>query len=469
MTELTYLSASRLSELVRGGEVSPVESIEASLERIERLGPGLNAFACTCPERALEEARVQADRLAAGEDVGPLCGLALGVKDMEDVEGLPTPFGSVPFRDRRAQKDAVHVGRLRRAGAIVVGKTNTPEFGYTALTKNRLFGTTRNPWDLERTPGGSSGGSAAAIAARMVPLATASDGGGSVRIPACLVGAFGMKPTFGRIPTGPTLGMQRWMDTVCYGPLTRTVEDAALYLDVTAGYHPSDPDSLPRPQTSYREAIEQELPKLRIAFSRDLGYARVQTDVMREVEASVEVFRAMGHEVHEITTRFPDLGRGWALLCGAESYAGVAPEVTGSEDELGRGFWQGLNAASAMTATDMGEVQRLRCELNCLLEEIFADNQLLLTPQLPTEAYPAAGPLPSGTEGESFDSPMHAVAFTYPFNFSGHPAASVRAGMTDAGLPAGLQIVAERHRDDLVLQAARAFEQARPFDTWPEL
>ena len=468
--QITELSAKRVAELVRDGELSPVDTIEAALGRIEALNPRLNAFVHLCPERALEEAGHQAEALAGAKAAElPLAGVALGVKDMEDVEGLPTSYGSVPFAGRVAERDAVHVGRLRRAGAIVVGKTNTPEFGYTGFTKNRLFGTTRNPWDLERTPGGSSGGSAAAIASRMVPLATASDGGGSVRIPACYVGAFGMKPTFGRIPTCSPLGMQRWVDTVCYGPLTRTVEDAALYLDIASGYHPSDPDSLPPPARPYLETLDELPGPLRIAFSRDLGYAAVEPEIMREVESALAAFTSMGHSVEEIATVFPDLGRGWAYMCGAETHALVAAAVAGREDELGRSFWQGVKAASAITAADMGEIQRMRVELNRLLADIFDRYDLLLTPQLPTEAFAAAGPLVAEIDGRPLTNPLQAVAFTYPFNFSGHPAASLRAGFTDAGLPAGIQVVAERHRDDLVLQAARAYEQARPFDSWPEL
>jgi aspartyl-tRNA(Asn)/glutamyl-tRNA(Gln) amidotransferase subunit A len=363
----------------------------------------------------------------------------------------------------------VQVSRLRAAGAIVVGKTNTPEFGYTAFTHNRLFGTTRNPWNLERTPGGSSGGSAAAVAACMVPLATASDGGGSVRIPACYVGAFGMKPTFGRIPIGSeeALGMQRWVDTVHYGPITRSVADGALLIDVAAGYHPSDPSSLPRPDVVYREALERPLGSVRIAFCSDFGYGRVQSDVADAVAGAVEEFRKVGHSVEETRLELPDLGRAWAFMCGAENWAEIEALVRGRERELGRGFWGGLEAAQRLTLHDHGDFQRQRAELNRVLAEFFTRFDLLLTPTLPTEAFAARGPLPDAVDGVALDSPMHSVAFVYPFNMSGHPAATLRAGLTRAGLPAGIQIIAERHRDELVLQAARTLERARPMNTWP--
>jgi aspartyl-tRNA(Asn)/glutamyl-tRNA(Gln) amidotransferase subunit A len=470
LKEIADLSAAEQARLVRSKDATPSDLVRAALERIEAQNGALNAFVHICADRAIEEARVLERRIAAGEDPGPLAGVPLGVKDLEDVGGLPTTFGSIPFRDHVAAADSPQVARLRAAGAIVVGKTNTPEFGYTALTHNRLFGTTRNPWDLARTPGGSSGGSAAAVASRMVPLATASDGGGSVRIPACYVGAFGFKPTFGRIPIGVRegLAMQRWVDTVHYGPITRTVEDAALFLDVTAGYHPEDPNSLPAPAESYVDAYRRVPRKLKIAFSRDLGYARVQSDVMREVEAAVCVLRDLGHEVVEIDTVFPDLGYAWAFMCGAEDHAVVAQHVAGRETDMGRGYWKGLEMASTLTADQQGKFQRERAQLNATVAELFSRFDVLVTPTLPTEAFSARGPLPTEIDGKALASPLHAVAFSYPFNMTGHPAATMRAGMTDAGLPAGLQIVAERHRDDLVLALSAQYEDARSWDSWPE-
>jgi Asp-tRNA(Asn)/Glu-tRNA(Gln) amidotransferase A subunit family amidase len=244
MSDLNFLSASELAGLIHSKALSPVELVEASLRRIDEVNPVLNAFIQLDAESARSEARSQAERLARGEDIGPLAGLPFGVKELESALGFRSTGASRVFADRWAEWDEVHVTRLKQAGAIILGKTNSPEFGYTAFTANELFGVTRNPWDASRTPGGSSGGSAAAIASGMVPLATASDGGGSVRIPACFVGAYGLKPTFGLVPIGPSR-MLGWSDTGHYGPLTRTVEDAALYLDVVAGYHPADPNSHP--------------------------------------------------------------------------------------------------------------------------------------------------------------------------------------------------------------------------------
>jgi Asp-tRNA(Asn)/Glu-tRNA(Gln) amidotransferase A subunit family amidase len=249
-SDLHFRPAYELAAMIRQRELKPSELMAATIERIEQKNPKLNAFVALRTDAAMAEARAMDDKLARKEEIGPLAGLPLGVKDLEDAAGLPTTHGSVPFKDHLAKKDSVQVARLKAAGAIVIGKTNAPEFGYTAFTKNVLFGPTRNPWNLERTPGGSSGGSSAAIAAGMVPLATGSDGGGSIRIPACYVGCYGLKPSFGRIPMDPALGMQQWNDTSVVGALTRTVRDTAIFMDVAMGYHPVDPDSLPHPGIS---------------------------------------------------------------------------------------------------------------------------------------------------------------------------------------------------------------------------
>lgn len=473
MKDLAFRPAWQLADAVRNGELSPVALVQSCLDRIDALNPSLNAFVAMRRDEALEEAATLQKLIVAGKRLGPLAGLPVGVKDLEDVAGLPTTYGSRPFKDYRPGRDSVQVARLRAAGAIVLGKTNTPEFGYTGLTKNLLFGVTRNPWNLERTPGGSSGGSSAAIASGMVPLVTASDGGGSIRIPACYVGAYGMKPTFGRIPVGPLIAdrpMLTWIDTVCYGPLTRTVRDAALFLDVVCGPDPSDPETLPPPGLSYLETLEQLPAKLRIAVSPGLGYARVQRDVQREVEAAIDVFRQLGHDVETVDDVFPDLGVEWALVSAAENYGALADRVEPHRGEWGRAFLEGLEQGKKIGADFIARAQRKRAELQAVLARIFDRYALLLTPTLPTEAFAASGPFPATIDGEPITSALGAVAFTYPFNFSGHPAASVRAGFTDAGLPAGLQIVGPRFRDDLVLQASYAYEQARPWnDRWPEL
>jgi aspartyl-tRNA(Asn)/glutamyl-tRNA(Gln) amidotransferase subunit A len=307
----------------------------------------------------------------------------------------------------------------------------------------------------------------------MVPLVTGSDGGGSIRIPASYVGAYGLKPTFGRIPVetpSPGAPMCTWIDTVCYGPMTRTVRDAALFLDVVAGPDPRDPESLPEPPCSYLETLADLPSGLTIGLSKTLGYALVQDDVWREVERAADAFRALGHRVEPIDDVLPNLGVEWALVSAAESYGYIAADLEAHRGEWGRAFLDGIERGRAIGPEFIARAQRKRALLHERLAGIFARYALLLTPTMPTEAFGAAGPFPTTINGRPLTEALGAVAFTYPFNFSGHPAATVRAGFTDAGLPAGLQIVGPRFRDDLVLQASYAYEQARPWnDRWPEL
>jgi aspartyl-tRNA(Asn)/glutamyl-tRNA(Gln) amidotransferase subunit A len=468
MSELLQRPLTEIAEALRTKTLSPVELMQATLERIDATHEKLNAFVSLREREALlADAKEAEARIARGE-ARAIEGVPLGVKDLEDVAGLVTSMGSVPFKDNLAVRDSVQVERLRAAGAIVVGKTNAPEFGYTAITKNLLFGASRNPWDLERSPGGSSGGTSAAIAGGVIPIGTASDGGGSVRLPAAFVGAFGLKPSYGRIPHEAPL----WVtdDTAVYGPLTRTVEDAALHLDLTVGAHPLDPNSLPHPGVSYRGVLEDLPERLRIGYSPDLGYAVVRSDVAAVCEEAARVFASLGHSLEAIEGGPPDLGRSWGILGAFEMYGKLASKLPEHEADFGRGFIRGTQAGSAaMTAERYGKIREGREQLNRWCADVFEQVDLLVTPTIPYDAPPAKGPFPSETEGRP-QPPAGVAAFTIPFNLSWHPAATVRAGLSENGLPLGLQIVGPRHRDDLVLQAARAFERERPWaQDWPQI
>lgn len=457
-----------LCAALRRRDFSPRELLAWTWERIEATHAQLNAVVARFPlERLVEEARAAEERLVRG-DARPLEGVPLGVKDLEDVAGLPTTFGSLPFRGNVAARDSVQVERLKQAGALVIGKTNAPEFGYTAITKNLVYGVTRSPWNLERTPGGSSGGSAAALAGCVLPLVTASDGGGSIRIPASFTGCFGLKVSFGRVPVGPT---DHWtyQDTSVYGPLTKTVEDAALFLDQVVGPSPYDPNSLPHPGLSYLAAVRGALPRgLRIAFSPDLGYAVVQSDVAAAVEDGVRVFERLGHRVQRISGGPPQLGREWAILGAFELAARLHEFIPEREKDFGRTFLNGVKLGWEVRPETWGEAAKLRARLNDWCAELFRDFDLLVTPTVPYDPPPAGGPFPAETEGRP-QILAGVAAFTIPFNLSWHPAATVRVGLSRAGLPIGMQIVGPRHRDELVLQMARAFERERPWHPhWPE-
>jgi aspartyl-tRNA(Asn)/glutamyl-tRNA(Gln) amidotransferase subunit A len=468
MEKLLQRPLMEISQVLARKEVSPVELMRAVLARIEETNGKLNAFVAMRGEAELiDEARAAEARLQRGE-TRPLEGIPLGVKDLEDVAGMVTSHGSKVFRNNVAERDSIQVARLKAAGAIVVGKTNAPEFGATAITKNPLFGVTRNPWNLERTPGGSSGGSAAAIAAGVVPLVTAGDGGGSIRIPASFTGCFGLKTSYGRIPRGPE---RHWVtgDTAVYGPLTRTVEDAALFLDTVAGPHALDPNSLPAPGINYRRTLGDLPAKRRIAFSADLGYAAVQSDVAAVVAHAARAFAELGHTLERVEGGPPEMGYDWGIVGAFELLGELEPYFAEQENEFGRSFLRGVKVGARMTPAFFAAVRKRREELNRWCAALFEKYDLLVTPTVPYDPPQAKGPFPDELEGKRL--PLASVAaFTIPFNLSWHPGATVRAGFSKAKLPVGLQIVGPRHRDDLVLQAAYAYEQARPWmKEWPEI
>ena len=467
MHELLALSLIDLRDRLVRKKASPVELMHAVLDRIAERNQALNAIvAMRDPERLRADAHAAEQRIMRGEG-RPLEGIPFGVKDLEGAEGLVTSEGSVLFRDRVAERDDVHVGRLRAAGAILLGKTNAPEFGPTAITKNVLYGVTRNPWDPTRTPGGSSGGSAAALASGMLPLVTASDGGGSIRIPAAWTGAFGLKPSHGRVPRGP---QQTW-DTsqmAVYGPLTKTVEDAALVLDVLAGPSLLDPTALPHPGLSYLEHVGGAAPeRLRIGFSADLGRAVVQSDVARLVAEGLRVLERLGHTIVDVKDGPPPLGEDWMSLVGWGLAARLRDELPGNEDKIARYLRRIIEAANEMTPARWGRINEQRASVVAWCARTFEHVDVLVTPTVPYDPPPARGPFPDETEGRVHE-PNAAAIFTMPFNVAWNPAASVRVGLSDAGLPAAMQIAGPCHRDDVVLSLARAFERERPWHPrWP--
>jgi aspartyl-tRNA(Asn)/glutamyl-tRNA(Gln) amidotransferase subunit A len=466
--ESPLADATTVAHAVRRRDLSCVAVVEAALARVAARNPPLNAFVAMRANEARAEAVALDARIARGEDPGPLAGVPFGVKDEHDLAGMPTTYGSVPFRDHVVHRDATFVARLRAAGAIPIGKTNLPEFGSTAFTKNHLFGVTRNPWDLTRTPGGSSGGSSAAVAAGMVPFGTGGDGGGSIRIPATYTGLFGIKATFGLLSRAP-MPTRDWLDTISQGPLTRSVRDAALILDVAAGYDPLDPDSAVARPGSFLDQLDAVPRGLRIAYSPTLGYATVARDVRDRVESMLDdLRRELGWTIDPIDDRLTDVGMAWALLNSFQTYGRLADTLATHRDDFGRGFAKGLDFGARVTAADVHRCQTERAQLNEDVAAIFARYDVLLTPALPTTAFAAEGPLPMEVDGRGLASPMHAVAFSYPFNMTGHAACVVRAGFGDDGLPVGLQLITERGQDQLLLRLASACERVRPFDRWPE-
>jgi aspartyl-tRNA(Asn)/glutamyl-tRNA(Gln) amidotransferase subunit A len=465
MTFNPHLPLTELVDLIRRKHLSPVEVLRAYLDRIDRFNGELNAIVTLHADRALDAARGLERRIVAGEEVGPLGGVPFAVKDLEDVGGMLTTFGSPLFRDHLAERDSINVERLRAAGAHPIGKSNTPEFGAYMQTSNALFGATRNPWNLERTPGGSSGGAAAALVGGLVPLATASDGGGSIRHPAAFTGCVGLKPTFRRVPQRPN-PVLTFDDTAVWGPLTLTVRDAARLADVTFGPSEEDPSALPPPTDSYEATLEEPLAPLRIGYGADFG-CFVQPDVARQVDASARVIERLGHVVEPFDQPIPFVGKAWSLLGAVTEYIKHGEFLDRAPEQIDPMILSGLRRMRERAADDLAYAYRRRTELVGWTASAFARFDVLLMPTLPLEAFPVELLHPSEIAGRPIR--IHdAFPFTHPFNLSGHPALSLPAGMTDAGLPAAIQLVGPRFREDVLLRLGRQFEQARPWPLAPE-
>jgi aspartyl-tRNA(Asn)/glutamyl-tRNA(Gln) amidotransferase subunit A len=449
---------------VRTGAQSAEELVRACLDALAQHNGRLNAFVHVDAERALAEARVVDAAVRDGDDLGPLAGVPFGVKDLEDCAGMPTTKGSRWFADQPPKAaDSLHVGRLRAAGAIPIGKTAAPEFGAWAYTASPLLGVTRNPWDATVTPGGSSGGSTAAVAAGMVPFGTASDGGGSIRTPAAFTGLVGLRPSYGRIPT---LGDTHLAQNAVVGSVTTTVADTALLLDVMAGPDARDRTCLPAPPVRYLDALEQlDLAGLRIAWSSDLGFAVVDPEVAARCEqAARALVTATGATLVDAAVQLDDFTRTYAFIEGVDKFVGIDRDLWEHRlDELDPLNAPGWRHLSQKTLPWQAAVEDDRRRLVQQVASLYEDIDLLLTPMASVPPFAAEGPMPTVVAGREVHGGM-SVVLGFLASLVNLPALSVPAGLTADGLPIGLQIVGPRHREDLVLAAGARYEQARP---WP--
>jgi aspartyl-tRNA(Asn)/glutamyl-tRNA(Gln) amidotransferase subunit A len=473
--QICELDTTTLARHIAAKEISPVEAVDAVLARLDRLDPTLHMFATVAPDQAREDAkRIEGD-IAAGRELGPLAGVPTGVKDLIYTKGIRTASGSYAYADFVPEEDDVAVERIKAAGAVVIGKTQVPEFGYSGTGQTPLAEPTRNPWNLARTSGGSSAGSGAAVAAGVGPFSLGSDGGGSVRIPASFCGVYGIKPTMGRVPQYPGTkdhrypGVSSWESLEHIGPLTRTVADAALVLSVVAGYDDRDRLSIRSDDVDWLGAVTGDLRGLRVAYSPDLGYAAVDPAVRAVVDRAAMVFeRDLGCTVERADPGWEDPYEALLTLILCESdLAGMRRMA----DELGdrmsphlvevlRNDWTAEQLTSA--------VVRRKAVYNAAWR-FFRTYDLLLTPTLPVPAFEHGVQGPAAINGRQVDG-FYWLSFTFPFNFTGQPAATIPAGFTDDGLPVGLQIVGRRMDDALVLRASAAFEAAAPWhDKWPPI
>ncbi len=451
-------TVSELAAEVSAGRVSARELVAASLDRIDAVNPAVNAFVAVDPEAALADAASIDARIAAGDEVGPLAGIPLGVKDLDDAAGFRTTFGCALYVDAPpATQDSPFVERLRAAGCVVVGKTNTPETGFKADTHNLIFGGTGNPWDLTRSAGGSSGGSAAAVASGMVPLATGSDGGGSIRIPSAVCGLSGFKASLGRVPVGGP-EPPGWADLSTKGPMARRIRDIALALDATVGPEPTDLRALPMPEASWtRSLVDLHVPR-RVGWAPTLGYARVDAEVAEVLGEAVERIEDLGSEVVEIDPVFDeDPFRDWLTLVSAADLRRFE-HVYGTDDwgRLDPGHAALLDyARTSISAVDVIRAQDACHRANVRLVELFHQVPLLLCPVV------AGQPGPLGETGLIDGEPdLNWVGCTYPFNMTRSPAGTACVGFTPAGMPVGLQVVGPQHADAAVLRMLAVVEDA---------
>ena len=462
--ELAFASATDLLELISTKQVSPVELAQLYFSRIERLNPQLNAFLSLNRDEAMTTARAAEEAVLRGDNVGPLHGLPMSIKESQMAAGLSATSGSVVFRDRVAEADSAVVERLRGAGAVILGKTNLSEFGVVGTCENSLGEPGRNPWNTECTPGGSSAGAAAGLAAGLVPLAAGSDGGGSIRIPAHFCGVYGIKPTQGRVsgysgedgPQMPNMFGQN-------GPLSRTVRDAALLLQILAGHDPRDPTTLREPAPDLVGALDREIADLRIAWSPDFGFAVVDPEVLGVTANAAQVFEEMGCQVEESDLVMDEPYDTFGPIITADAYTSLGAYLRSHGDQLTAcarfHLERGAQATTADYARALGQIDLLKARMT----DLFEKYDLLLSPTACFPAFPY-GEFPGEMSGKSsYPDQYWNGTFTFPINVIGHAAASIPAGFSSDGLPIGLQIVGRKGDEETVVAASAAFERARPW------
>jgi aspartyl-tRNA(Asn)/glutamyl-tRNA(Gln) amidotransferase subunit A len=453
----------QVAAMVRSGEVSATELVQICLDRIEATNAELNAFVHVDTVAALVAAQRIDDLRRSGEELPPLAGVPFGVKDLEDCAGMPTRRGSRWYRDALpATRNDLHVARLRAAGAIPLGKTATPEFGAWGYTASPSHGVTRNPWNLARTPGGSSGGSAAAVSAGVMPFGTASDGGGSIRGPASSCGLPGLKPTYGRVPT---FGVTRHAQNAVNFALATTVADTALLLDVASGPDPCDRTSLPAAGLSYLEVIQHlDVSGLRATWAGDLNMVVVDPEIAQiTAAASAALITAAGLQEVHTDVSLDDYIRIYVALEGADRFVDLPEDWHERLDELDPLVVQGWQRSRAITLPEFALVERDRRILEMRMADIFAHTDLLLTPTNACAPFAAEGPMPTIIGGRECHG-GHAALLTMLANIANLPSISLPAGVTSEGLPIGLMVTAPRHREDICLRLARIWEQTSP---WP--
>ncbi|MBI4636427.1 MAG: amidase [Candidatus Rokubacteria bacterium] len=460
--DLCFTPATDLHRLYRARSVSPLEVTRAVLARIERFNPALNAYCTVAAAEALRAARSATAALHRRAPLPPLFGVPVSIKDLTPTRGIRTTWGSKIYEHHVPDHDALIVERLKAAGAIVVGKTNTPEFGAGANTFNAVFGATRNPWNRALTSGGSTGGGAVALATGMGPLAQGSDLGGSLRLPAAFCGVVGLRPSPGLVPVYPTsLG---WDTYAVQGPMARTVADLALMLSVIAGPDPRAPISYPVDTRAFPAAVRRpSVRRLRVAWSPDLGVTAVDDEVRSIAEAATRVFRRLGARVDHTHPDFSGLLEIVLVSRGLRMVGMHAEKLLHWKDVMQENLVKNIEYGLRLTPSEIGRAERLRTDLWHRVREFLGRYDLILTPTAPVPPFPVELTYPTEINGTPVTNYIEWVLLTYAFTVIGVPAISIPCGFTRDGLPVGLQIAGRWREEATVLRAAAAFERAAPW------
>ncbi len=461
--EIHTLSGVQIRKAIRSKKLSPVEVVEAFLERINRINPVINAYCTVTAEIARKEARAAEKKVMKGEALGLLHGVPVSIKDLSWTKGIRTTGGSLLYEHFIPDQDVIFVQRLKNAGAIILGKTNTPEFGWAGVTNNRVFGPSRNPWNTNLTTGGSSGGAAAAVAAGLGPLAQGSDGGGSIRTPSSFCGVYGLKPSYGRVPQSPGFpGL--WEGLSVTGPITRTVADAALMLEVMGGYDARYFHSIPQPAAPYLRYVggDLSLQGLKVAWTPDMGYATVDTNVKKVFEKAVRVFSTLGCELIKDHPAAPDPVAPFSTQVACAMVGQLGPQMADKGHLLDPGLRTWVESNLNINAGDYVRARMLVHDYWSRVSPFFEKYDLLLTPVLAVPPFSVEQYRAFEINGQKVH-PLAWMPFTYPFNMTGQPVASIPCGFTRDNLPIGMQIVGRRYDEGLVLKASAAFEKAQPW------
>jgi amidase len=461
--DLAFTPATELARLYRRRAVSPLEVVQAALARVDAVNPQVNAFVTLVRDAALLDARRATAAMRRGRALPPLFGVPVGIKDVTQTKGILTTYGSTLFKDHVPEVDALVVERLRTAGAIVLGKTNTPEFAFGPNTVNAVFGATRNPWNLARTAGGSSGGSAAALATGMCPIAEGTDLGGSLRGPASHCGVVGFRTTPGLIPRYPSV--LAWDTHSVEGPMARTVADAALMLSVMAGPDPRAPISYPVQTRDLLRAVKAPSVKgWRIAWTPDLGgLVAVEREVREVFDGAVTAFRGAGARMEAACPDLAEVPEVVRTTRGLLMVARHGDKLPRHRDVLQAGLVENTEQGLALSAAEIARGELLRTVLWSRVREFLAGRDVWITPTSATPPFPIEQPHAQAVDGQPVGKMLQRSLLTYAFSVLGLPAISVPAGFTRDGLPVGLQIVGKRGGEAAVLRAAAAFEAARPW------